>query len=100
MWLRDTGALERMNNMVMRPTERILDPKVRRNQPLILKQLGIIMIVQVADLFLGTIIFLVEVLKAKLRRVPIPKADDGNKMKTLSSYKWPEIMHGSETGAM
>ena len=63
MWIRDTGTLERMNNGVIRPPELLPDPKVRRNQPLILRQLGIIMIVQVAGLLLGTIVFLVEVLK-------------------------------------
>ena len=67
MWLRDTGTLERMNNGIMRPPELIPDPQVRRNQPLILEQLGIIMIVQLAGLLLGTIIFLVEVLKKGLR---------------------------------
>ena len=65
MWLGDTGALERMNNGIMRPPRLIPEPKVRSNEPLILEQLGIIMIVQLAGLLLGTIIFLVEVLKKR-----------------------------------
>ena len=85
MWLRDTGTLERLNNVILRPPELIPEPKVRRNQPLILRQLGIIMIVLVAGLKLGTIIFLVEVLiKTRARRVP--KANDGNEKKTQSNH--------------
>ena len=65
MWLRDTGALERMKNEVMRPPDLIPYPRVRQNQPLILSQLGIIMIIQVAGLLTGIITFFVELLKKK-----------------------------------
>ena len=85
MWLRDTGALERIKNSIMRPPELILDPKVRLNQPLNLTQLGIIMIVQVIGLLLGTIIFLMEVLK-KAKEKSVSKADDGIEMKTPFNY--------------
>ena len=85
MWLRDTGALERIKNGIMRPPELILDPKVRRDQPLNLRQLGIIMIVQVIGLTLGTIIFFIEVLK-KSKEKSVSKADDGIEMKTPFNY--------------
>ena len=85
MWLRDTGALERMKNIIMRPPELILDPKVRRDQPLILRQLGLIMIVQVIGLLLGTIIFLMEVLK-KAKEKSVPKTDNGIEMKTPCNH--------------
>ena len=85
MWLRDTGVLERIKNGVKRPPERIIDPKVRRNQPLILRQLGIIMIVQVIGLLLGTIVFLMEVLK-KAKEKSVAVADDGIEMRTPFNY--------------
>ena len=85
MWLRDTGALERVKNGIMRPPEQILDPIVRSNQPLIITQLGIIMIVQVIGLLLGTLIFLMEVLK-KAKEKSVAEADDGIEMRTPFNY--------------
>ena len=79
MWLRDTGALERIRNSIMRPPELIPDPIVRRDKPLIITQLGIIMIVQVIGLLLGTIVFLIEVLK-KAKEKSVSKEDDGIEM--------------------
>ena len=79
MWLRDTGALERIKIGVMRPPQVILDPKVRRDQPLDLRQLGIIMIVQIIGLLIGTVIFLIEVVK-KEKAKSVSKADDRMKM--------------------
>ena len=69
MWLRDTGALERIKIGVMRPPQVILDPKVRRDEPLNLIQLGIIVIVQAIGLFIGTVTFLIEVVKRQRRKV-------------------------------
>ena len=63
MWLRDTGILEKVKYDVMNPPHLIPDPIVRFNQPLILKQLGIIMILLVAGLSIGTLLFLVELFK-------------------------------------
>ena len=60
MWLRDTGILEKIKHDVMNPPIPIPDPKVRYNQPLILGQLGIIMITLIVGLFIATIAFLVE----------------------------------------
>ena len=69
MWLKDTGILERVKYDIFRPGIQIPDPRVRRNQPLILKQLGIIMIVLVVGLFMATIVFLVELPgKQKLKK--------------------------------
>ena len=81
MWLIDTGALERMKNSIMRPPEQILDPKVRRDRPLNIRQLAIIMIVQVIGLILGTIVFLMEVLKMPKEK-SVSKAENGIEMKT------------------
>ena len=86
MWLRDTGTLERINNGIYRPPEIIPDPKVRRNQPLILRQLGIIMIVQIIGLLIGTVIFLIEVVK-KEKAKSVSKADDGMKMEIPFNYR-------------
>ena len=85
MWLRDTGTLERINNGIMRPPELIPDPKARHNQPLILRQLGMIMIVQVIGLLLGTIIFLMEVIK-KAKEKSVSKEDNGIEMNTTFNY--------------
>ena len=82
MWLTDTGAYERMKNSITRPPKKIHYPKVRRNQPLMLRQLGIIMIVLVIGLLLGTIIFLIEVLKKSKKEEGVLKADDGIEMMT------------------
>ena len=60
MWLRDTGILDKIKYDVMNPPIPIPDPRVRDNQPLILKQLGIIMITLIVGLFIATIAFLVE----------------------------------------
>ena len=63
MWLTDTGILDKLKNDVMNPPISVPNPTVRHNQPLILRQLGIIMIILVVGLSIGTIVFLVELLK-------------------------------------
>ena len=63
MWLKDTGTLEKVKYDFLNRVIRIPDPKLRHNQPLILKQLGIIMIILVVGLFIATIVFLLELLK-------------------------------------
>ena len=60
MWLRDTGILEKIKNDVMNPPIPMPPPRVRLNQPLILRQLGIIMITLIVGLFIATMAFLVE----------------------------------------
>ena len=65
MWLRDTGILDKIKYDIMKPPIPIPDPRVRYNQPLILRQLGIIMIVLVAGLVIATVVFIVELLKYK-----------------------------------
>ena len=60
MWLRDTGILDKVKYDVMNPPIPIPDPTVRQNEPLILRQLGIIMIVLVVGLAVGTVMFFVE----------------------------------------
>ena len=57
---------------------------VRKNQPLILRQLGIIMIILVVGLFIATIVFLLELLKK-------PKLKNASKEKggfELSTVQW------------
>ena len=57
---------------------------VRQNQPLILRQLGIIMIILVVGLFIATIVFLLELLKK-------PKLKNASKEKggfELSTVQW------------
>ena len=63
MWLRDTGILDKLKNDVMNLPIPVPNPTVRHNQPLILRQLGIIMIILGVGLSIGTVVFLVELLK-------------------------------------
>ena len=63
MWLKDTGILEKLKYDAVNPPYLIPDPIVRVDEPLILKQLGIIMMFLAAGLFIGTIVFLVELFK-------------------------------------
>ena len=63
MWLRDTGILEKLKYDAMNPPYLIPDPIVRVDEPLILKQLGIIMMFLAAGLCIGTLVFLVELFK-------------------------------------
>lgn len=71
MCLKDTGILEKIRNDVLKPGIQILQPNVRHNQPLILQQLGIIMIVLVAGLIIATIGFMVELLNHKHTKLKI-----------------------------
>ena len=63
MWLRDTGILEKVKYDTMNPPIPIPDAYVRINQPLILGQLGIIMIIVVVGLSIATIVFFIELCK-------------------------------------
>ena len=62
MWLKDTGILNRVKDDVMIPPIPKPDPKVRHNEPLNLEQLGIILIILVVGLSIGTLALLVELL--------------------------------------
>ena len=65
MWLRDTGILERLNYVVAKPPLDIPLPKVRRDQPLIMSQLGIVFIVLAVGLGLTIPVFLCELIKGR-----------------------------------
>ena len=68
---------------VMNPPIHVPKAMVRQNQPLILRQLGIIMIILVVGLFIATIVFLVELLK-KPKLNNATKAEEGIEMKTVN----------------
>ena len=65
MWLRDTGILERLKYDIVRPPLPIPYPRVRRDQPLIISQLGIVMIVLAAGLGLSIVVLLGELVKGR-----------------------------------
>ena len=67
MWLRDCGILDKILYDVIRPMTPIPDPQVRRDQPLILSQLGIVMIVLAVGLVLSIPVFLCELKKGRVR---------------------------------
>ena len=67
MWLRDTGVLEKMKYDVQRKAILIPLPKVWKDQPLGLHQLGIIMIVFGVGAISSTLVFFIE-LRKKIRQ--------------------------------
>ena len=67
MWLRDTGVLEKMKYDVQRKAILIPLPKVWKDQPLGLHQLGIIMIVFGVGAISSTLVFFIE-LRGKKRQ--------------------------------
>ena len=70
MWLKDTGILDKIKYDVMNPPIPIPDPTVRHKQPLILRQLGIIMIVLVVGLAIAANVFFIELYKRPKSRNP------------------------------
>ena len=54
-----------MTNEIMTPPIPIPDPKLRQNQPLILSQLSLIMIILVVGLVIGTLAFVVEIFQKR-----------------------------------
>ena len=80
MWLKDTGIIDKVKYDVMNPPIPIPDPTVRHKQPLILRQLGIIMIILVVGLAIGTIVFFVELfIRSKPQKTP--ESTDGIELK-------------------
>ena len=65
MWLRDTGILEKLKDKIVRAPFSIPLPKVRRDQPLIMAQLGIVIIVLSVGLGFSFPVFLAELMKGR-----------------------------------
>ena len=65
MWLRDSGVLDKILYDIIRPEFPIPDPKVRHDKPLILSQLGIVIIVLAVGLVLAIPVFLCELKKGR-----------------------------------
>ena len=66
LWLKDTGILNKLKDDVMNPPTPIPLPKVRHNQPLILRQLGITFIILALGLFIATLVFLREITSSRI----------------------------------
>ena len=79
LWLKDTGILSKLKDDVMNPPTPIPLPKVRHNQPLILRQLGITMIILALGLFIATLVFLREITASKIRGGTSQHNADSNK---------------------
>ena len=60
MWLKDTGILTKVKNDVINPPIPNPLPKVRHNQPLILRQLAITIIILAIGLIIAILAFLTE----------------------------------------
>ena len=65
MWLRDSGILDKLKYDIIIPPFPILDPKVRRDQPLVMNQLGIVIIVLAVGLILSLPVFFCEFMKGR-----------------------------------
>ena len=76
MWLRDSGVLEKLKYDIMRPPVPIPDPKVRHDQPLIMSQLGILVIVLAVGLVLSLPVFLCELMKGRGKKTSDPLLRD------------------------
>ena len=70
MWLRDTGVLEKMKYDMI-DTEMLEPlPKVWKNKPLSLLQLGIIMIITLIGITLSIFVFMWELLRRRQNGIP------------------------------
>ena len=72
-WLKDTGILNKLKDDAMNPPMVIPLPKVRYNQPLILRQLGITMIILGVGLLFSVLTFFKEIWTARKKVVVIER---------------------------
>ena len=79
MWLRDTGILERLKYDIVRPPFHKPYPKARRDQPLIMSQLGIVMIVLAVGLGLSLLVFLGELMRGRGKKT-LNEKEESNHM--------------------
>ena len=84
MWLRDTGILNKLRYDVLNPPIPIPDPTMRHNQPLIIYQLGIIMIIFLIGIMISIFALITELLKfRKMKRVGQRKSSLGLQVEVL-----------------
>ena len=86
MWLRDTGIMNRMKDGILPPTIPTHYPKAKNQQPLSIRQLGIVLIVLLGGIILSIIVFILELLKNSGKRGNLPPGEsielrEGNAMK-------------------
>ena len=68
MWLQDSGVFRKIESDMIRPPFAVPYPKLRRDKPLILSQLGIVMIVWAVGLVLSLPVFFCELMKGSRGR--------------------------------
>ena len=68
-WLRDMGILERLKYDITRPPHAKPYPKFWRDKPLIISQLGIVMIILAAGLGLSFPVFLCELMRGRGKKM-------------------------------
>ena len=89
MWLKDTRILDKIQYDVFKPGIQNPQPRVRHNKPLILQQLGIIMIILLVGMFIASLAFLVELIKkqelniVKKLQDPIENTDNHTQASSL-----------------
>ena len=75
MWLRDTGILDKLKYDNMKRSIPIPLPILRHKQPLILRQLAIIMITLIVGLSIAILVFFIEICKRPKTRNVFKSAD-------------------------
>ena len=95
MWLHDTGILERLKYDVVKPHIFIPYPKVRRDQPLTMSQLGIVIIVLASGLGMSIPVFICELIKGSRKKSL--KESEERKHLTLAEIEHLTLHHHGRT---
>ena len=93
MWLRDTGILEKIKYEIIRPPFPIPDPKVRRDQPLIISQLGIVMIILAVGHILSLPVFFYELMKGRGKKLNDQQLRDSTMPAERENIQLAEVAH-------
>ena len=93
MWLRDTGILKKLKYDILNPPIPIPEPTVRHKHPLILRQLGIIMIILVVGLAIATIAFFIELCK-RMKSRNAPKSAEKIELSERHDTHAPTVQSG------
>ena len=72
MWLRDTGILDKMKDIILPAHIPTQYPRAQHQQSLSINQMSIILIIFVIGITLSIIAFILELLKSSMRKINLP----------------------------